>query len=460
MPNLELAYATLAEVSDQIRRKRISPVEVTRGCLERIESLNPTLNAFITVLGEAALRQAHTLEDEAQRGRWRGPLHGIPIALKDLIDTAGVKTTAASGAFKDRIPAEDAEVVRRLKAAGAVIIGKANLDEFAFSFTSETSYFGPIHNPWKLTHTPGGSSGGSAAAVAAGLCYAALGSDTGGSIRQPAAFCGVAGLKPSYGLVSTRGALPLAWSLDHIGPLARTVRDAALVLQAIAGFDPVDPHSASVPIPDYARALRDVKMKGVRIGVARKFFLEQVHPEIAKATERALTQLAAMGCEIRDVELPDTSDMPVLIAEAYAWHEPLIAKHRALYHPRTLYWLEQGGEITMPQYAHGRQKMAQLRRNAARLFEQVDIVVTPATAQPPIPLQAGREPDLILLRNAIPMNLLDLPSISVPCGFTSDGLPIGIQFSGARLQDARVLAMAHAFEQQTRPDRPRVPPGG
>src|SRR5579863_234832 len=231
-------HRTIQQASEQIRAKKISPVELTRACLDRIELLNPRLNAFITVMAEPALAQARALETELHAGKWRGPLHGIPIGLKDLFDTAGVKTTCGSAVFADRIPAEDAEVVKRLKRAGAVLIGKQNMHEFAYGSTSVPSHFGPVHNPWNTARIAGGSSGGSAAAVAAGLCFGALGSDTGGSIRQPAAFCGITGLKPTYGRVSTRGAIPLSWSLDHLGPMCRSVEDAALLLQVIAGYDP------------------------------------------------------------------------------------------------------------------------------------------------------------------------------------------------------------------------------
>ncbi len=252
----DLAMMSLAEVSELVRRKKVSPVELTRACLARVERLNPRLNAFITVTAEQALADARAAESDIAKGRWRGPLHGIPIALKDLFDTAGVRTTAASAIFEDRVPSEDAEVVRRLRAAGAVVLGKLNMHEFAYGDSSAQSHFGPVRNPWDLNRVPGGSSGGSAAAVATGLCYAALGSDTGGSIRQPAAYCGIAGLKPTYGLVSTRGVVPLSWSLDHVGPMCRTVADVALTLQPIAGHDPLETSSLAVSPPDYAAALR------------------------------------------------------------------------------------------------------------------------------------------------------------------------------------------------------------
>src|SRR5215510_9589943 len=251
----ELTAMSIREAADLLRRKKVSPVDLTKACLARIGQFNPALNAFITVTSEAALAQARTAEAEIQRGMWRGPLHGIPIALKDLFDTAGVKTTGGSALFKDRVPQEDAEVVRRFKTAGAVLVGKNNMHEFAYGGTSLVTHFGPVLNPWDLSRIAGGSSGGSAAAVAAQLCFGSLGSDTGGSIRGPAGYCGVVGLKPTYGLVSTRGVIPLSWSLDHVGPIARNVADTAIILQAIAGYDPQEINSQVIPVPDYSAAL-------------------------------------------------------------------------------------------------------------------------------------------------------------------------------------------------------------
>jgi len=264
----DLALLTVAAASDQVRKKTISPVDLAHACLQRIERLNPLLNAYITVTAEAALTQARELEAEVQRGRWRGPLHGIPVALKDNIDTAGIRTTAASELFKDRVPSEDAEVVRRLKNAGAILLGKTNLHEFAYGGSSSVSYFGPVHNPWALDRIPGGSSGGSAAATAAGLCFGSLGTDTAGSIRLPACYCGIVGFKPTYGRVSNRGVVPLSWTLDHVGPLCRTVEDAALMLGAIAGYDELDPATADTPVPDYNRAFR-MQASKLRLGILR-----------------------------------------------------------------------------------------------------------------------------------------------------------------------------------------------
>src|SRR5947207_6298329 len=250
-----LTFLSISELSELIRNKKLSPVDVTRATLDRIEKLNPKLNAYITVTPDMAMKAAQDAEAEIQQKKWRGPLHGIPIALKDLFDSAGIKTTAGSNVFKDRVPAQDAEVVRRLKAAGAVLVGKTNMHEFAFGGSSLVTAFGGVHNPWDVNRIAGGSSGGSASAVAAGLCYGALGSDTAGSIRQPASYCALAGLKPTYGLVSTRGVVPLSWSLDHVGPLTRTVADTAILMQAIAGYDPQEITSVRMDVPNYSTAL-------------------------------------------------------------------------------------------------------------------------------------------------------------------------------------------------------------
>src|SRR6266849_696515 len=269
----DVSQLSLSEASQLVRSKKVSPVELTRECLSRIERLNPKLNAFITVTADSALAEARQAEAEIQRERWRGPLHGIPIALKDLIDTAGVRTTAASGLFKDRVPTQDAEIVRRLKAAGAVLLGTLNLHEFAYGASSVISYFGPVDNPWDPGYSPGGSSGGSAAAAAAHLCYGAIGSDTGGSIRIPAAYCGIVGLKPTYGRVSTSGVIPLSWSLDHLGPMARSAKDAALMLQVVAGYDPEDTNSTDTPVADYAGTV-EAKTSSLRIGIPRAHFYD------------------------------------------------------------------------------------------------------------------------------------------------------------------------------------------
>src|SRR5689334_22229633 len=281
--NIDLS---ISQASDLLRQKKLSPVDLTKACLERIDRLNPTLNAFITITRESAMKEAVSAEREIHQGDWRGPLHGIPIALKDLIDNAGVKTTCGSALFAERVPAEDAEIVHRLKRAGAVIVGKQNLQEFAWGGTSASSHYGPVHNPWDIERIAGGSSGGSAAAVAAGMCFAAIGTDTGGSIREPAAFCGIVGLKPTYGRISTRGVFPLSWSLDHVGPICRTVADTALMLEAIAGYDRSDFTSVDYPTEKYAEFLG--VSRRLRIGVARQVFFHGLDPDTGIAIENAI----------------------------------------------------------------------------------------------------------------------------------------------------------------------------
>src|SRR5882724_8991602 len=304
----DLSALSLAQASARIRSRSVSPVQLTEACLARIGSYNPKLNAFITVMRDQALAQARELEAEQRAGKLRGPLHGIPIALKDNIDTAGIRTTAASAVFDDRIPEQDAEVTRRLKAAGAVIIGKTNLHEFAMGGTNATSYYGPVRNPWALDRNPGGSSGGSAAAVAASLCFGALGTDTGGSIRIPAAYCGVVGLKATYGLVPIRGIVPLTFSLDHCGPIVRTVEDAAHMLNVLAGYDKLDIASVEHPKEDYAAGMKQ-PVSGFRLGIPRGPFFDLLDADVAKAVEAAIAVLAKMTRSVKDVTLPSVRDI-------------------------------------------------------------------------------------------------------------------------------------------------------
>ena len=457
-PNL--SQLGISEASQLLRSKKVSPVELTHECLSRIEHLNPKLNAFITVTADSALAEARQAEAEIQHGRWRGPLHGIPIALKDLVDTAGVRTTAASGLFKDRIPTQDAEIVRRLKAAGAVLLGKLNLHEFAYGASSVISYFGPVHNPWNIGYSPGGSSGGSATAVAAHLCYGAIGSDTGGSIRIPAAYCGIVGLKPTYGRVSTSGVIPLSWSLDHVGPMTRTAKDAALMLQVIAGYDPQDTNSTDTPVQDYAETLA-AKTSSLRTGVPRAHFYEGLHPEIGAALNTALSVLGKLTLSQREIEIPSANDMApaaLLIqkTEAYAYHREYITKTPEFYQAETLKRIRAGAEISTADYISARRQLDHCRRSVPKLFEAVDLLVTPTTPVPPFTiselladLDNLRAKEVLTSPDTRPFNLLGLPTISVPCGFTAKGLPIGMQITGSPGGEATVLRLAYAYEQAT-----------
>jgi aspartyl-tRNA(Asn)/glutamyl-tRNA(Gln) amidotransferase subunit A len=445
---------SIREAGELVRRKEISPVELTRACLQRIERLNPSLNAFITVTAEQAMAQAGEAEAEVLRGRWRGPLHGIPVGLKDNIDTAGVRTTLASAVFKDRVPSADAEVVRRLKAAGAVLLGKQNLHEVAFGTTAAVSYFGPVHNPWQHDRIAGGSSGGSAVAVAAGLCFGAVGTDAGGSIRVPSGYCGIVGFKPTYGLVGMRGGGEAGWwSMNHLGPMCRSVEDAALLLSAIAGYDPRDSTSEEAPIPDYAAALR-ASVSALRLGTPRAVFYDNIDPEIEAAMSTALAVLRRLTAGFREVSLQPISDMIVpniVLAENYAFHAPYFAKTPQLYHAAISRNLRQGSEVTAAAYIQSRRDLDGARREIGAVFSNADLLVTPTTAMPPPTIEEAVRLgiEVELNRNTAPFNVYGLPTISIPCGFTSSGLPIGMQISGPRFGEAKVLALAHAYEQAT-----------
>jgi aspartyl-tRNA(Asn)/glutamyl-tRNA(Gln) amidotransferase subunit A len=459
-----LTQLDLSEVSQLVRSKKVSPVQLTKECLNRIQQLNEKLNAFITVTAESALAEARAAESEIQRGQWRGPLHGVPIALKDIVDTAGVRTTAASELFKNRVPAQDAEVVRRLKTAGAVFLGKTNLHEFAYGGSSVVSYFGPVRNPWDPNYSAGGSSGGSAVALAARLCYAAIGTDSGGSIRQPASYCGIVGLKPTYGRVSTFGIIPLSWSLDHVGPMTRKTTDAALVLQAIAGYDRQDPASMDAPVPDWAATI-SASTSSLRLGIPRAYFWEELDPEIAAAMEAALGVLKKITASQRDIAPLATHGSysswtapygAVFTAEAYAYHKDYIEKSPQLYQPATLKRLRVGSEVTATRYIWSRREMERVRRSIVQVFESVDVFITPTVRVPPFTiadlqgdLDSVRTKELAMLHNTRALNLTGLPTISVPCGFTRKGLPVGMQITGRPGDEATVLRLAHAYEQAT-----------
>jgi len=448
--------ASILEISRKIRKREISPVELTRDCLARIEKLNPALNAFITVTGESALPQAKNAEAEIQRGEWRGPLHGIPIAVKDLIDTAGVRTTAASGVFQERVPPEDAYIVERLRNAGAILLGKQNLHEFAYGGSSVISYFGEVKNAWNAKYIAGGSSGGSASAVAAGLGYGAIGTDTAGSVREPAALCGVVGLKPTYGRISTRGVIPLSWSLDHVGPITRTVADAAVILRAIAGYDARDPNSADVTVDDYVATLDGGRTK-IRIGVPRGFFYQDLDPEVASAVEQALRVLKThCDGEMRGIDLPVPTDRTLQSAESYAYHAEFVARCPGLYQPETLRRIRTGEGIAADDIEARRRELKQFRGEIRRIFDEVDVLVTPTTPIPaPSLAELRQNPDLLrpkeimLLRNTRPFNVWGLPAISLPCGFTTSGLPIGLQIAGTHWAESVVLQIAYRYEQAT-----------
>lgn len=450
----DLTSLSVVEASQLLRSRALSPVELTKACLQKIEELNPRLNAFITVTSDTALALARQAEAEISAGYWRGPLHGIPISLKDLIDVAGVRTTGASGQLLDNVASEDAELVRRLRQAGAVFVGKTNLHEFAYGGSTLVSHFGLTRNPWDLARITGGSSGGAAAAVAAGLCHAAIGSDTAGSIRMPASLCGVVGMKPTYGAVSTRGVLSLSWSYDTLGPITRSAADAALVLEAIAGYDPEDPASLPLPAESFATGGKHDLSK-VRVGLPKNFFAE-LDPQVAAAVEVALKAIAGFTAGTEEVVVPIDPDYSVHICEAYVYHAKWLAESPERYQAETLRRVRSGEKVTLADYILKRRQLDQHRRAAVALaFHSADIVVTPTAPilAPEIALlqqepKELRRKETALLRNTRPFNLLGVPSVSVPCGFSSEGLPIGLQISARPGADALALAIAERYEEQ------------
>ncbi|MBV9503577.1 MAG: amidase [Acidobacteriia bacterium] len=457
----DLTALTLRQASQMLRAKATSPVELTQACLLRIERYNPAVNAFITVAGDSALAAARERETEAMKGKWRGPLHGIPIALKDNIDTAGIRTTGASELFKDRVPAEDAPAAERLKEAGAILLGKLNMHEFAYGATSAVSYFGPVHNPWDLDRVSGGSSGGSAAAIATALCFGTLGTDTGGSIRIPSSHCGVVGLMPSYGRVSNRGVIPMAWTLDHVGPICKTVEDAALMLTAIAGYDELDPTTIDAPVPDYTSAFK-MRVSKLRIGLPRAAFFENLDPEYAKAVESAIEVLRKMTAATQDVQLPPAVAAPLIWGpETYAYHAKWLTESPEKYQAATRAQMIRSNEVKPDVYASARRQVDLARREIRRVFERVDVLVTPTMKVPPAAIAASLNapaPNASAAPaapapgnggNPWAFDVYGLPAITLPCGFTSAGLPIGLEISAAPFSEKTMLAVAHAYEEAT-----------
>ena len=467
MSNTELISLTIESLSHLLRQREVSPVAVVEAYLERIEAIDSNTNAYITIMREQALADARRCEQEILAGNYRGLLHGVPIALKDLFDTGSVLTTAASKIFSARIPDEDAFSVARLRAAGAVILGKTNLHECAYGITTEHSYFGPSCNPWDLERVPGGSSGGSGVAVAAGLCAAATGSDTGGSIRIPAALCGIVGFKPTYGRISCRGLVPLSWTLDHPGPMTKSVYDAAVVLGAMAGYDPHDPASDDQPVPDFTEGIQK-GVDGLQIAIDPGWALSGINEEVKTAFEAALDVLKNLGAEVLEVSLcqiPEAMDaaLTILTSEAVAVHEKFLQSRPEEYNPTVRERLEDGLSIRGIDYSKARRLGETVRRDLNELFDSVDLITTPmcGIVAPKFGQQTvlvdGKETSVMppLTRFTRVFNLTGMPAISVPCGFSSQGLPIGLQLAGVAWDEATVLQAAYVYEQATRWDRSR-----
>ncbi len=443
-------FWTLTQAAAALQRRTISSEELTRLCLARIRKLDSKLNSFITVTEETALAEARSCDQKRARSA-RTPLYGVPIALKDNIDTAGIRTTAASRVFLDRVPTQDAEVAARLKAAGTVCLGKLNLDEFAFEGTGTTSYFGPVHNPWNVAHITGGSSAGSGAALAAGLCYASVGSDDGGSVRIPASFCGITGFKTSYGRVSTRGVVPSAYSLDTIGPMTRSVEDAALMLQAMAGFDPDDSITADAPVPDFAVSLH-APMAKLRVGIPRDYFFENLASEVATAVDGAIALLRPKVREVRDVVVPRFQfvEQGSYDVELLHFQAPFFRKSPELYHPWSQRQLRELEKVSAVNYVETLKRIRECRRDIRRVFEHVDVLILPTKRDTAPTIAATVDGSYQRpASNTSAFNRFGTPAISVPCGFSRDSLPIGLQIVGPAFGEARVLAVAYAFQQAT-----------
>jgi aspartyl-tRNA(Asn)/glutamyl-tRNA(Gln) amidotransferase subunit A len=453
----ELAFLGLAEAADLIRGKKLSPVDYAKALLARIDRFDKEYNAFIRPTPELALAAARTAEAEIAAGRWRGPFHGMPYALKDIIDVAGLPTTAHSKILADSVAAADAPVTARLKAAGGVLLGKLSTHEFAIGGPSFDLPWPPARNPWNREHFPGGSSSGSGAGLAAGFFPAALGSDTGGSIRNPASQCGITGMKPTYGRVSRRGVVPLAFSLDHIGPMTRGVRDNALMLQAIAGHDPADPASADEPVPDFSAALGQ-GVRGLRIGVIRHFYTSDLegHPEMIAAIDAAVALLAGQGADMREIALPPLQDFSacgqvILAAEAYAVHEAWLKQRPQDYGARGRERLLAGAGLSAADYLQASRWRLKLRDTAAAAFRDIDVAITASSLDPACRIDDNEALTATYARQArIPFNVTGQPALVIPAGFSKPGLPLSLQIVGHPFAEATVYRVAAAYEAATR----------
>jgi aspartyl-tRNA(Asn)/glutamyl-tRNA(Gln) amidotransferase subunit A len=465
MPDNDLCYLTLAEASRALRRKDCSPVELTNACLERIGKLDSRLHSFITLTEELALRQAKEAERELLSGKDRGPLHGIPIALKDLYMTRGIRTTCHSAVLENWIPDYDATATAKLREAGAILLGKLGMHEFAFGGPSVDAPFPAVRNPWNTDHIPGGSSSGSGAALAAGFCYGSLGSDTGGSIRTPSSHCGVVGIKPTYGRVSRYGVVPLSWSLDHAGPMARTVEDCAILLQAIAGYDPNDPASADMPVPDFRAELKD-GIRGLRVAVPRQNWFDEnlgVDPQTEKLFDQALKTLKDLGATLVDIDgkpfsLARKANQTILVCEAYAYHEERFQRLAEKFGSSVRRRMLEGAFLSATDYIAALRARSVLNNQMCENFSRVDVIATPSAPRPPDafatmdPNEQNQRPNF-----TNPFNLAGLPAISVPCGFTEGNLPAGLQIVAPAFQEPTAFRVACAYEQATGWHKQRPP---
>lgn len=463
-----LHYKTISEIAPKLKKKELSPVDLTNVMLERIDDVDEQINSYITVMKQEALEDTKRAEQEIVDGSYRGPLHGVPIAVKDLLNTKGVRTTSGSKVLADNIPDMDATVITKLREAGAIILGKLNMHEFAFGVTNQNNHYGDAKNPWDIERTPGGSSGGSGAAVAAGLAFAAIGSDTGGSIRTPAALCGIYGLKPTFGRVSKYGAIPLAWSLDHIGPMTRSVEDLAIVLEAIAGFDSNDPTSVKKSVPRY-QSDRQANLAGMKIGVPTNYFFDFVEEEVEQSVRNAIASMEKQGATLVDVTIPELSlaefsELVTIQSEAAAYHHEMLKEKSHLYGNDVRTTLQAGELVTAAQYIQAQQARRKIQEAISRAFAEVDVIAAPSL---PMTAPKWKENFKIIkgeskavtaefVRFAAPANLTGIPSLSLPTGFSSAGLPMSMQLMGRPFEELRLLQVASVLE-HTQPADDRVP---
>jgi aspartyl-tRNA(Asn)/glutamyl-tRNA(Gln) amidotransferase subunit A len=456
----KLCFLRISELAELIESEEVSPVEVAQSFLDRIERLDKRLGSYITVLREEALRSAHEAEKLISRGRYKGHLHGVPIALKDLFYTKGIRTTSGSKIFSNYLPGYDATAVERLNNAGAILLGKLNMSEIAIDPTNENPHYEKCRNPWNTDYIPGGSSGGSGAALAAGLCAGALGTDTGGSIRIPAALCGIVGLKPTYGRVSRFGVTPLSWSLDHVGPMARSTEDVAILLQAIAGPEPRDSTTVDEPVPDY---LADINggVEGVRIGIPKQFFFEDIDEVVEECVRRAVKVFDGLGAEVLEISLPSmlysrVSTFIIMMCEAASYYEKYMRTNLNDFGEGVRSHLELGSTLPATHYLRAQRIRTLVVKELKQSFKSIDVIATPTT-----PIAASRIGDEFVKtrRNEIPVtdlpkytgafNAAGVPAMSIPCGFTESGLPVGLHLASRWLDEATLLRVAYAYEKKT-----------
>ena len=448
----ELHYAGIRELGQRFRKKELSPVDYTKSLLARIEKLDPTLNAFVTLTADRAIAEAKAAEQAIARGDDR-PLLGIPVGYKDIYCTRGIKTTGGSALLDTWVPDVDATCVTRWQNAGTVMLGKLITHEFAWGIQKPGDRFAPSKNPWKAGHIPGGSSSGSGTALASGMMVGATGSDTGGSIRGPASFCGIAGLKPTYGRCSRAGVLTLSWTLDHTGPMARTVEDCAYLLQPLAGHDPLDPASSRVAVSDYVAALGQ-PMRGVKIGVVRDYFFDGASADVTRAFDDSMAVLKGLGAVVTDVTIPHIWDAPsfmvIMATEAFSYHERDLREKPEKYGDLLRERLMSGGLYTSAEYVQAMRLRERLRQSMLDALQTVDLFATPTSPKPAPTFEQMYDLTVGFPRsNTPPFNLSGLPTLALPNGFSSDGLPISLQLTGRPFDEATVLRVGHAYERAT-----------